>query len=231
MACIFKSGDDFLNRGMIYLERTEPLSAQGDFEAAVRLGERSGQADYGLGTSFLFQKKYDQAVAALQRAEQRGFASDILYFSRANAYRGLGRADAALEDYGKALSKVTDPRARTEILRKRMETAISAGHYDTAVTDLRSLIGSSAGSEPMLRYNLGMALLGDHKYIEAVTEFDNLMTVNGFRSAALYGRSLAQNGLGRRDAALADIDSALKIEPGNVRFQRLRGDIVKGNVK
>ena len=218
----------FSNRGMIYLAKGDVNLAQRDFESALKYGEIKGYAYYGLASCFTLQKKDQEALQAYLQAEKQGLTSEAMYFGRANIYRKLRQWAPAIEDYTRALSTVTDPEARTEMLQRRSDVAVMLGKFALAAEDLKALKDLGKQENFLLRYNLGMAYIGANQFEPAIVEFNSLIEKNVYKPAALYGRGLARAKMGQKDLALSDLDAASRIEPQNARITQLRQDIMQG---
>lgn len=104
------------------LDEITVLTALGDFEAAVGLGEEAierrdagfgnyhlmlpGLAEAGLGEALLFAERWAEAEAVLSRGLATGPSPEVranLLLRRANARDGAGRRPDALRDYGEVI--------------------------------------------------------------------------------------------------------------------------------
>ena len=104
------------------LDEISVLTALGEFEAAVRLGEAvlerrdagfgnyhlmlPGLAEAGLGEALLFAERWAEAEAVLSRGLAAGASPEVrasLLLRRANARDGAGRRPEALRDYGEVI--------------------------------------------------------------------------------------------------------------------------------
>ena len=104
------------------LDEITVLTALGEFEAAVALGEEAverrdagfgnyhlmlpGLAEAGLGEALLFAERWEEAEAVLSGGLETGPSPEVranLLLRRANARDGAGRRPEALRDYGEVI--------------------------------------------------------------------------------------------------------------------------------
>lgn len=213
----------YLNRGSQQLANDMPERALPDFERADSLGEPNGSARFNIGVAYQMMGRHADAVEALTTAERKGFTEGALYYHRAESRHALGRHADAFVDYGIALQKASDPEVARHIRLRRAEAAIPIQQYDVAVSDFEALLESQTDDYRLLM-GLGMAYVGRQDGAKALPVFDRLIEMR-VTAAAHYGRGLARFLLGDKTGALADLDQALSIEPGNAAFKAHRAQI------
>lgn len=213
----------YLNRGSRQLANDAPERALPDFERADALGEPNGSARFNIGVALQMLGRHADAVEALILAERKGFTEGALYYHRAESRHALGRYADAFADYGIALQKTSDPVVVAHMRLRRAEAAIPIQQYDVAVGDFELLLEAQPDDYRLLM-GLGMAHVGRQDGAKALPIFDRLIAMRA-TAAAHYGRGLARFLSGDKLGALADLDLALDMEPGNAAFRAHRAQI------
>ena len=214
----------FMNRGSFHLANQALASAAADFEVAARLGEPLGTAHYSLGVVRNIEGRADEALVALNTAEQSGFRDAALYYQRAIAQRKLGRQEAALADYTEMIKRATDPRVRLLGHRERGELALQAGRGDLVTEDVEALLAENP-EQPELLFNLGMLHISGKNFEAAKEAFRTLLRGNPSSAPAHYGLALAYFMSGELADARFMIDRAVVLDRDNALYQRLAQDI------
>jgi len=94
----------YVNRGVIHLRRKAYADARRDFDSALKLEPRLGEAFVNRGAAFIAQRQYQAGVEAIDRGLALGpDEPEKAYFNRALAHEGLDDMKAAWLDYQKAL--------------------------------------------------------------------------------------------------------------------------------
>jgi Tfp pilus assembly protein PilF len=109
----------YVNRGVIYMSMAAWLSAQHDFEQAMKLDPKMGEAVVNHGGSLIAQKKYADGIAEISRGlTLNPEEPEKAYFNRGLAYESLDDLKAAYYDYSKAAElKPTWAEPREELAR------------------------------------------------------------------------------------------------------------------
>ena len=157
-----------------------------------------------------------------------GFSSFALYYHRGESQSALGQMGPALESFGIALEKAAnDPLQNKDTLTlmrvRRVEVAIAAQQFDLAINDLQTLL-QDRPNDPRFLSGLGMAYIGKGQAQTALELFNPLVARNP-SGPAFYGRAMAYQLLGQRDASLRDIDQAIRLEPRNQLYASMRASI------
>lgn len=93
-----------VNRGVFKLRRNEYEKANGDFNRAVQLQPKLGEAYVNRGAAAIGAKRYADGLADLNKAIEFGIEEpEKAYYNRALAFEGLDDLKAAYFDYQKAL--------------------------------------------------------------------------------------------------------------------------------
>ena len=216
----------FLNRGSYYLENLMPEPAYRDFARADALGELQGSASYNMGVSLQLMGRHQEAIAALDKAEKRGFIDAGVFYHRAEANIALGHFEPAFKDLSRTLELAHDGRFARDARWRRAQIALRSGHYDVARQDFSELLSASPGADDDYKFELGLAmsLVGLDDAAAALPHFDALIAKRPHPSA-FYGRALALRLLGRTAQAVADLDRAIALDPKNPVYPKLRAQI------
>lgn len=210
----------YLNRGSYYLEHGMSSLAYADFAKADALGELQGFAQFNMGMSLTLMKKPDHALQSFNLAEQRGFKEPSLYYHRAVARATIGHFEEAVDDFAVAIQGLDDERFRRDARLRRADAAMKARQYDVAVEEF-SALNASDPDNYQVRLGLAMAYLGKKDVVTSKPLLDQLIGEKP-HPAAYYGRALAHRMQGRTDEALADLDRAIALNPGNAAYKALR---------
>jgi len=213
----------FLNRGSYYLEHTLVDLAYRDFVQAEALGEPQGSARFNMGVSLQLMQRHEEAVEALDIAEDKGFDEWNLYFHRAESKLALGRFDPAMTDLDRALERVTSEEHARHVRGRRAQAALRTARYEVARLDFEALLRATP-DDFRSELGLGMALVGLRDAAAALPRFNALIERQPHPSV-FYGRALALSMLGRRSDAIADIDRAIGLDPNNAVYRNLRSQL------
>jgi Tfp pilus assembly protein PilF len=109
----------YVNRGVIYMASAAFVEAQHDFEQAMKLDPRMGEAIVNHGGALIAQKKYADGIAEISRGLTfNPEEPEKAYFNRGLAYESLDDLKAAYYDYSKAAElKPTWEEPRAELAR------------------------------------------------------------------------------------------------------------------
>jgi len=93
----------YVNRGVIHMSTAAFVPAQHDFEQAIKLAPKMGEAIVNRGGSLIAQKKYADGIAEISRGLNfNPEEPEKAYFNRGLAYESLDDLKAAYYDYSKA---------------------------------------------------------------------------------------------------------------------------------
>ena len=200
----------FVNRGSVRVDHDQFELALRDFEISDKLG------DMGIGASNMAsllsaRGKHREALAALERAEKQGYSEYNLYFQRGLALAGLGRGTEAIEQFQKARSMNPPSPTRELALLHIGRISLQLGKHENGISALEEL----AKIDPKNRDGRSMlatAYVMKQDYEKARAILDPLIEEEPTRRS-YYARALANYGLKRKDAALADIENAMRRGP------------------
>ncbi len=193
--------------GKLYLDNDDAVSAEKELRAAIRLGVPAADALPGLVQSLNAQRKSQQVLDETLAESGKGDAGADLHAARGDAQLALGQADKAAESYELAL-KARPDQAAALIGQARL----ALGRNDVA--------GATALSEQAVTRNpndaAGWMFKGDllrmqGKPEQALAAFGQALKVKPKHRSAYVERAYVQIGMGKLDAARADLAAAAKI--------------------
>jgi tetratricopeptide (TPR) repeat protein len=101
-----RSGEQqiLINRGVVYLRRTESQLALADFDAVLARNERNAEAHLNRGAALMQMRQFGPAIVAITEALGLGVAEPHkAYYNRGAAREALDDVRGAYEDYNTAL--------------------------------------------------------------------------------------------------------------------------------
>ena len=157
-----------------------------------------------------------------------GYSGHPLHYHQGESLAATGQLAPAYQSYSTALelaqrSPDTTPDQLLLMRVRRAEIAMAAQMYDEALGDFKALL-QQRPSDPRFALGVGMAFVGKNLPQAAIQMFDQLVARNP-SAPVYYGRALAYRQLGQKKAALADLDEALKLQPNNLQYTRLRDTV------
>lgn len=211
----------FLNRGNQFVIEQRINLAANDYATAARLGDRSGSADYHLGSVLQAAGQFEQALAAFERAEagtgMREFAH-LLPTQKADLLARMGRPAEAIIQADKALSfPQLDTEDRIRMLNTRARSNIRLGQADAALKDYDAMISLAPNSRShRIGRALVMAQAGRHQdALEALAALPTQDKGEKGDSEVHTARAIVLSQMGDREAAVAEARAALAAQPSN----------------
>lgn len=213
----------YLNRGSLYAETDQIGLAMVDFDTSAALGDQ-GMGATNLGAMLSSKRKFREALAAFDRAEQQGYNLYNLPFQRGLALAALGRPAEAYAQFEKARSMNPPSPTRELVLLQSARAAMQLRKGEEAAASLEQLLRLDPRHEEG-KYLMGMALIMREDYtraIERLTEF----LLEKASGRLYYARAMAHLGLKNRSEALGDIEAAIRMDPRNRVFLEWRDKIL-----
>jgi predicted Zn-dependent protease len=197
-----------------------------DAERAAQLLERALELDptsaklAEVQAEFWAERDPERALAATERGLGHHPKQPDLEATRAGIL--LAKSDPAAQAQGQALlsglleREPTHPKA----LSLRAEQAREAGNREGALADYRALLTAHPALH-VARYNLATLLLDMGQSLGALDELSKYLDTYPEDGDALYLRASTALGLGRVDAARADLERLQKVAPDNPQVRAL----------
>jgi tetratricopeptide (TPR) repeat protein len=230
-------------RGLFHLLTDEFEKARGDLEAAIEADPEDASLQEALGLSLMMddkleaaQEAFDRAIkldpdssgALLQRARVRAMRGDrpeaiadldrairiapdevVPLVLRARIHQQAGDSDRAAADLERVLAKHPDHPAAIEL---RGLIAAERNDYPAAIRDFRKLVAQKP-DDAVLMGQLAMLYLAAKQPRQAIRRFTRSLEIDDKNFASWRGRSDAEISIGDHEAALADLEKALELQP------------------
>ena len=205
----------YRNRAQAYGWSGQYDLAVKDYDAALDIDPKDAEALYGRGWVFENMQKHDLAVADADSLLAIGEKANRFAINqlRCRALAALTRFNEAID----ACSQQLRPYASHIFLVDRGEVYLATSQYDRAVEDFDAALKVDAGAI-FAKLGRGKALFAKKDYAMALEEFAQANQMMESSSGepwptALSKQGLANEALGRRSAAIADFQNALKQWP------------------
>lgn len=177
--------------------------------------QMSGLTLLTVGIMRFWAGDYDGAIAAYDKAlnypqPAAGSGFENIYVYRGSAYAEKGKHHEAIADFTKAVTLQKDS-CYGYLLRADAYSALN--EFDIAISDYAKALQCNptlAGGHN----NLGWAYINKHRYQEASSEYTAAINIGGdLVSTFLNNRGTAEHFLGQFDAALSDLNEAIRLSP------------------
>lgn len=212
-----------LNLSQDELLRGNPDNALMFARQAISLGEPMGFAQFNAGGALRAMKKPADAVEAFNAAEKSGYSGHELYFQRGELLLAMDRFAAAHADLERALPLATSVSLRLATLKLVAEAANMAQDYPRAVLHFEALHQQVPTVLPYV-LNLAYAHFRAGNPTAAVDVLDRALATAP-ASVLYHARAQVLAQQGQKEAALADINRALALEPRNNAYLGFRQQI------
>jgi eukaryotic-like serine/threonine-protein kinase len=206
----------FANRGLAYLRSDLFEQAEADCTRAIAL--RPERAEYYLLRARTRDKlrRYQRELEDLNHAESLGSKSVLLYQLRARVNKKLWNDEAARRDTGLALAI---PPTDEENLVARGLAHEDNGDMEAALADFTQVVQQYPYSPAGLRDQASVLAEELGRDREALAPLNRLIELYPSYAGAWGARAVARARLGWRSDALADIQTALQLDPVSGRSQ------------
>ncbi len=202
-----KYPDSYSERGQAMFKLGETERAIADYTAAIKRDPQHGSALRSRGMAYLYRGTPDLALADLTKAIELAendpslMAPIELFYarrSRASILGGKQQYDREIADYTSLVeSYMSDP---------MVVEALKANYGDVGAANILATVYRQRATAHIRKQSWDLA-------IADLTEAIPLSSDNGY--TALVDRSKLYEGLGQREPAIADLQSALGVRPGS----------------
>ncbi|MBI5241530.1 MAG: tetratricopeptide repeat protein [Elusimicrobia bacterium] len=198
----------------VLLELGRPGPAGEQARAAIRLAPGNGHAHFVLGLALEREKRYEEALAALEEALERGRSEPGLpaqiRVERAHIFLEQGRFDLSVAETRAALAQgaPAGPAALSLAAAHR-----AAGRQAEAIAELDRALERCGGDRRLnarIRNEKGHILFAQAEYGPAIAEFRAAVGAGERSGNSLFLLGLACKHAGRPEEALAALEGALE---------------------
>ena len=208
------------NRGLAYFDLGNYTQAIPDFNRAIEIDPRFGEAYNNRGTAYGSLGNYTQAIADFNRAIEIHPRYGKAYYNRGFAYGSLGKSTEAIADFNRAIE--INP-GYGEAYNNRGTAYGSLGNYTQAIADYSRAIEINPGYGEAYN-NRGVAYGSLGNYTHAIADFNRAIEINPRFGKAYYNRGAAYGSLGNREHAIDDIRTGARLgHEGAKNFLRSQG--------
>ena len=207
-------------RGVLYTIRGDHALALSDYNRALQINTKYGNAYNNRGNTHYSQGKYDKAILDYNKAIEQNPKNSEVYTNRGNAYYSQSKYTQAIADYTEAIN--LDPKV-TEAYYNRGRTHSLQGEYTQAVADYTKVINlNSEDSEAY--FDRGNAYASQSDYAQAISDYDKAIDLNPKFNEAYTNRGIAYFEQGKYAQAISDLSKALNLNPENSEVYYNRGN-------
>ncbi len=194
----------------------------GEREAARRQLERVLAQDPGildahqmLGSIAAQEERWDEALAAFQRALALDPEHKASLFGLANAYRRLGRHDEALLGFERLLALAPQD---SKAALAAADLLAAKGEREGAIAVLERA-GGGRDAPPILANQLGELLVAAGRAVEARTAFERALAANADLAQPHFNLAVLAEEAGQLDSAIAGYERAVALAPKHYQAQ------------
>lgn len=212
----------YYGRGMAYVGLGKKEDAMKDFEMAIKIDPKFGDAfcERGLLKHAAGQK--DDGCIDLRTGADFGsvkakdeyeskfcWNSSLNYAKEGMSKYRLKQYEAALTDFNLAVK--LNPDSATNFLNRGL-CYYGLGKFDKALEDFTKAADLEP-NRPIFTYNKGLALYSQEKHQQAFDEFTKAIKLNSNYYEAYLYRAYACEGLGQPKSAIYDYGQAIRVKP------------------
>jgi tetratricopeptide (TPR) repeat protein len=197
-------GDDLLSQG----RHDEALEA---FKQAVRIAPSFVRALVGLGRSYLFLNRYQEAAQAFEDALRNDTTHEEkdAYKDLADVYVLLDKPEAAILVGRRLVAALPNDEDSYEALAGIYD---KTGRFETALETLKNGLEILPQSESLFG-DLGLLYFGHGKYEEAIAELRRAVDAHPNFSSLYYFMGLAYTEMNRTKEAIEVLQQAVRLKP------------------
>ena len=220
------------DRGKVHLDDKSYTEAVAAFQKAITLDADLGdnaQVDHPenthiyvhLGAAYIGMKAYQQAIEALQHAIAQDADLVDAHYNLGYAYVEQGTHDQAIPHLERAIAIAPHlKRAHYNLARAYRESGNLEAATNAVTETLRldpnyQRAHELADTIKQAHYNRGVTHLNDERYSEAVTAFQNAITLDSDFAAAHYNLGLAYLKMEAYPRAVSSLEKTIALEPNH----------------
>ena len=222
----------YQDRGKAYLDDKRYTEAVAAFQKAITLGadlgDSSEASDSGntyiyvhLGAAYIGMKAYQEAIEALQYAIAQDADLVDAHYNLGYAYVEQGAYDQAVPHLERAIAIAPHlKRAHYNLARAYRET----GNLEAATNAVTETLRLDVNYQPaheladtikQAHYNSGITHLNDERYSEAVTAFQNAITLDADFVTAHYNLGIAYLKMETYPRAVPSLERVVTLDPNH----------------
>ena len=182
-----------------------------EFETAVSLAPKDSDIRFGLALARLGNHEPDKAARVFKTLTDDAAHGDAASYYLGRIAEQRGAAEVARQRYEQV-------GAGDHLFRARLRLAVvqaGSGELDAALNTLDTLAEQTPSRADELLSAKAELLMSAGQAARALTLYNDALAHRPGKPALLYGRALAHESMGDIDAARADLDQILTIEPDN----------------
>ena len=197
------------NLGIIYCELNEPENAERHWRLAIDAAPEFSDAWRGLSELFVNQRRwYDANYEANRMLANPRLRGDGLLV-RASIAKAQGEMELARQWLDRAVHDFPD---RSVCVRALGQFLFENGKPQEAAEVFAHLIDLEP-TDASARHNLGTLYLRMEKFEDSINQFNESLTLRKHSPATYLNLGCAMRGLGRKDEAIAALETALAQAP------------------
>jgi tetratricopeptide (TPR) repeat protein len=209
------------NRGQSYVAIKQYERAIADFDQVMRLDPAYAQAYNNRGQSYLALGQPERSIADFNQAIQLDPTNAVAFTNRGRCYSALREYDKAISDYNEAIElySMSQTQEGNELSQSIAVVWNSLGialRFLGRIEQAESSFAKAISTDPTtVWYYINQAdlLLERHRYSDALTVIDLVVSRIPDRSIAWAHRGQILRRLGRYEDAIASYDHATELDP------------------
>jgi tetratricopeptide (TPR) repeat protein len=211
--------------GVLTFNRSDPARALAEMNDAIRLDPKSAVARNSIGFFHNAKGDYDRALAEINEAIRLAPKFGYAYKNRGMIYENKGEFDKALADFRMALN--LDPEKKERLGREGAQGIERIQQKLAAAGGSRPAPGASTDDQAVCF----RGAVGNETSAACTRLIGSGKLSGGELGRAFYQRAMVSTRNGNFDAAMADSNEAVRLDPNNVNARALRaaGYIGKGD--
>ncbi|MCA9090184.1 MAG: tetratricopeptide repeat protein [Planctomycetaceae bacterium] len=201
-------------RGWVNVRDVVALDKAVDYFSSLIDKQATPAAFHHRGIAYAALGQWEESLADIDEAIQRGDTSSFVFYNRGLAHLQLDQRDEALKDFTQSIT--LNPENLSALL-ERGNLLIEQEHNEAALKDFDAAIAIAPESAVAHNHRgIGLRMLG--RFEEAEAEYTKALKFSPQYSEAYANRAYVRCGLGTYPAAVEDYEAALKLSPNIPEF-------------